>query len=133
MADHAIIRTGGKQYVVEPGKTYTFEKLPGNAGSEVVFDEVLLTFGDEGKEIQIGTPIVSGTPVHGEIVEQSRTRKLIVVKYKAKARYRRKQGHRQYQTKVKISSIGQPTGRPIVAEQVAEEPAVEAPKEAAQE
>lgn len=106
MADYAIIRTGGKQYLVEPGKTYTFEKLDGAAGDAVTFDEVLLTFAADGSAVAVGTPFVAGTTVAGTIVAQGRTRKLLVVKYKAKSRYRRKQGHRQHFTKVHIAQIG---------------------------
>ncbi|MDO8462699.1 MAG: 50S ribosomal protein L21 [bacterium] len=101
---HAIIKTGGKQYIVAPGETHTFEKLPGDAGSSVSFDEVLCTFDDVGA-VTIGAPIV-GIAVVGTVVEQGRARKIVGLKYKAKSRYRRHYGHRQYQTKVKIETIG---------------------------
>lgn len=105
MAQHAVIRTGGKQYLVEPGKKYNFELLPGDAGADVVFDAVLLTFGDRAADARVGQPLLTGVSVRGRIVRQGRTRKITVVKYKAKSRYRRKQGHRQHFTEVEIMDI----------------------------
>lgn len=107
---HAVIRTGGKQYLVEPGKTYSFEKLPGAEGETVTFDDVLLTFTDGtftdgGADAKVGTPTVAGASVTGKIVRQMRERKIIVIKYKAKSRYRRKAGHRQQVTEVRIEAI----------------------------
>ncbi|MDO8425310.1 MAG: 50S ribosomal protein L21 [bacterium] len=107
MVNYAIIKTGGKQYIVEPGKTYTFEKLPGDAGSAVTFDAVLCTFTEGGSDVAVGTPILPIT-VTGTVVEQGRARKIEGIKYKAKSRYRRHFGHRQLQTKVKIEAIGTP-------------------------
>lgn len=101
---YAIIATGGKQYIVKPGTVYTFEKLPGESGSVVSFDRVLCTFG-EGSEVHVGTPTVAGARVTGTITAQGRSRKIIVRKYKAKSRYRRKHGHRQHFTKVRIDAI----------------------------
>jgi len=102
---HAVIATGGKQYIVTPGKTYTFEKLPVDAGSAVTFTDVLLTFGEDGSDVAIGTPKLP-TTVTGTVVAQRRARKVTVIKYKAKSRYRRKHGHRQHETQVKIEAIG---------------------------
>ena len=105
MSQFAVIRTGGKQYLVEPGKTYAFEKLPGEAGEAVTFNDVLLTFTDGGTDAKVGAPTVAGASVTGTIVKQAREPKITVIKYKAKSRYRRKAGHRQQVTSVKIETI----------------------------
>ena len=105
MATHAVIQTGGKQYLVEPGKVYRFEKIDGEADASVAFGEPLLVFGDDGAAVRVGTPTISGMAVTGTIVRQARTRKITVIKYHAKSRYRRKQGHRQHFTEVKINAI----------------------------
>ncbi len=100
---YAVINSGGKQYRVEQGNTVRLERLPGDVGSPVSFDRVLL-FSD-GQNVKIGQPLVEGVMVRGRIVEQDRSKKIIVFKYKRRKRYRRKQGHRQYYTAVKIDSI----------------------------
>ena len=105
MAQYAVIQTGGKQYLVEPGKRYRFEKLLGNVGDSVVFDQVLLTFDREGAAVRVGSPTVSGTTVTGKILRQGRERTVEVIKYKAKVRYRRKIGHRQHFTEVVIEGV----------------------------
>jgi len=105
MSQFAVIQTGGKQYVVEPGKRYRFEKIAGNEGDAVSFDRVLLTFGTSGEEVRVGTPTVAGTTVAGKILRQARARKVEVIKYKAKSRYRRKYGHRQHFTEVEVSAV----------------------------
>mgnify|MGYP001570694730 CR=1 FL=1 len=105
MAQHAVIRTGGKQYLVEPGKKYPFERLPGEPGAEVTFDDVLLTFGESAVDARVGQPLLAGVTVRGRVIRQGRTRKITVVKYKAKSRYRRKLGHRQQFTEVEIQEI----------------------------
>lgn len=102
---YAVIQTGGKQYLVEPGKTYHFEKLPGDAGGAIVFDRVLLTFREDGEGVRVGTPTVTGATVTGTIQRQGRDRKIEVIKYRAKSRYRRKQGHRQHFTEVVIGTV----------------------------
>lgn len=101
----AVIQTGGKQYLVEPGKRYHFERLPGNEGDAISFDRVLLTFRDGGEDVHIGTPTVAGCTVMGTIQRQGRDRKVEVIKYRAKSRYRRKQGHRQHFTEVMIGTV----------------------------
>lgn len=105
MVKRAVIATGGKQYVVTPGATYTFERLSGEVGSSIAFPQVLLTFADDGTDVRVGTPTVPGATVTGTIVAQQRAAKVTVIKYKAKSRYRRKHGHRQHQTKVRIDVI----------------------------
>lgn len=99
---YAIIETGGKQIKVEEGQEITVELLRGEEGEEVTFDKVLFVGGEDSK---IGTPYVEGATVTGKIVEHGRGKKIIIFKYKAKKNYRRKQGHRQPYTKVKIEKI----------------------------
>lgn len=99
---YAIIKTGGKQYVVEEGKVISIEKLDVEEGAEVTFDEVLLVSGDD---VKIGAPNVAGAKVTGKVLEQGKERKIRIFKYKAKSNYRRRQGHRQPFTKVKIGKI----------------------------
>ena len=99
---YAIIKTGGKQYVVEEGKVISIEKLDVEEGAEVTFDEVLLVSGDD---VKIGQPNVAGAKVTGKVLEQGKERKIRIFKYKAKSNYRRRQGHRQPFTNVKIEKI----------------------------
>lgn len=100
----AVIQTGGKQYIVKEGTIVKVEKLPGEKGGAIIFDRVLL-MGDEGGEVKIGTPIVVGAQIHATIEEQGRADKVTVIKYKRKVRYKRKVGHRQHYTKVRIEKI----------------------------
>ncbi len=101
----AVIKTGGKQYKVSPKSRLKVEKLKGEEGSKVVFDQVLLVASDDGKEINIGKPLVENARVEASIVKQGRAKKVEVVKFKAKKRYKRKAGHRQYFTEVEIEKI----------------------------
>ena len=100
---YAIIRTGGKQYKVAVGDEVLVEKLDAEVGAEVAF-EVLMLCGEEGD--QVGKPVVAGVAAKGEVVEQGKGKKVVVFKYKPKKNYRKKQGHRQPYTKVKINAIG---------------------------
>ena len=100
---YAVIRSGGKQYRVSPGQRIKLERLDGDAGDQVTFDDVLLVNG-EG-ELAIGSPIVESASVTGEILEQGRGRKITVFKYKNKTRYRRVRGHRQLQTSVLVNAV----------------------------
>ena len=102
---YAVIQTGGKQYRVEPGQTVVVEKLPGNAGDKVAFDEVLLVSSGDGGKVTIGKPMVAGAKVTGQIVEQTLGEKLIVFKFRLRKNYVRKNGHRQELTAVKIGAI----------------------------
>lgn len=95
----AVIQTGGKQYKVAEGDKLEIEKLEAEAGSEVVFDQVLLV-GDK-----IGTPLVNGATVTAKVLEQGRGDKKIVFKYASKTRYKKKKGHRQPYTKIEIMRI----------------------------
>ena len=97
----SIIETGGKQYKVKEGDKIKVEKLDGEAGTEVVFDKVLLKMSDEDK-VEIGQPYLKDVKVIGEITNQGRNKKLIVYKYKPKKRERTKKGHRQMFTEVLI-------------------------------
>jgi large subunit ribosomal protein L21 len=100
---YAVIRTGGKQYRVEPGSLVRVEKLDGDVGSAVEFTEVLLAGGDT---IRIGTPLVEGVTVRGEIVGHARDKKVLIFKKKRRKNYRRRRGHRQSLTMVKVTEIG---------------------------
>ena len=114
--EFAVIQTGGKQYKVSKGDVLSVEKMkPARSatavagggeykeGDKLVFDKVLLV--DDGKDTTIGTPYITGAKVEAEIVEIGRARKILVVKYKQKSRYLRRNGHRQPFFKVKILSI----------------------------
>ncbi len=100
---YAVIATGGKQYRVEPGQTYRFEKLPVAEGAPVVFDKVLLY--SDNNTLDIGQPWLDHIRVEGQVVEQNKAKKIIVFKYKRRKGYRRKQGHRQPFTAVAIKHI----------------------------
>lgn len=102
---YAVIQTGGKQYRVEPGKTVVVEKLAGEKGADVVFDQVLLVSSGDGATLNIGAPIVAGAKVTGQIVEQGRGEKLVVFKFRRRKNYVRRNGHRQDYTAVKIAAI----------------------------
>jgi len=101
---YAVVNTGGKQYKVQPGDILRVEKLPGDVGSPVTFDRVLMVA--DGEEVNVGRPLLEKISVTGTIVEQGKAKKIIVFKYKRRKRCRRKQGHRQAFTAVKIDSIG---------------------------
>ena len=99
----AVIKTGGKQYLVEPGDIIKIEKLPWQKSGEYTFDKVLLTSTD--KTIKIGTPLVKGAKVEASILKRGLNKKITGVKMKPKKRYRRYFGHRQPYTQVKITGI----------------------------
>jgi len=100
---YAIIKTGGKQYMVSEGDELVVEKLDVESGAKVVFDEVLAV-GDNG-ELKVGSPVVAGAKVEATVVANGKSKKVIVFKYKPKKDYRKKQGHRQPFTRVKIEKI----------------------------
>ncbi len=130
---YAVLKSGGKQYKVEEGQVLRLEKLPGDVGSAIKFDQILM-IGD-GENIQIGQPLVDGASVEGHIVDQGRGKKIIVFKYKRRKRYRRKLGHRQQFTAIQIDSIltkGKPTSKKAEPEKEAKAPAAKqaAPKKA---
>jgi len=100
---YAVIATGGKQYKVKEGDILRVEKIPGEIGADVSFDKILM-FSD-GENVKIGQPVLDDVAVNGHIVSQGKSKKIIVFKYKRRKRYRRKQGHRQQYTAVKIDNI----------------------------
>jgi len=100
---YAIVETGGKQYRVTPGSTLKIEKVQGEKGETYVFDKVLAISDEAG--VRVGKPYIEGARVSGTIVRQGKARKILVFKYRAKTNYRRRQGHRQPFTEVRIESI----------------------------
>ncbi|MFW5901498.1 MAG: 50S ribosomal protein L21 [Thermodesulfobacteriota bacterium] len=102
---YAVVSTGGKQYRVKEGDVLRIEKIPGNVGESFSFDKVLLL--SDGSELTIGEPTVPNASVNARIVQQGKSKKVLVFKYKRRKRFRRKQGHRQPFTAVQIDSISQ--------------------------
>lgn len=100
---YAIVQSGSKQYRVCPGQLVEVEKIPGKAGEEVVLDRVLMVFDDQ--EVKVGTPLVPEAKVIAQIAEQKRAKKIIVFKFRRRKKYRRKQGHRQWLTRLRIKQI----------------------------
>jgi large subunit ribosomal protein L21 len=100
---YAVIRTGGKQYRVSEGEVVKVEKLAGEVGETVTLADVLFVGGDG--DAKIGAPLVANAKVNGEIVGQVRAKKVRVFKKKRRKGYSRQQGHRQYQTALKITTI----------------------------
>lgn len=101
----AVIFTGGKQYLVEEGQTIKIEKLDAEAGSDVTFDQVLMTAKADGQDVVLGTPFLDGVTVTGVVEDHGRGDKIRVVKYKPKVRYKRTIGHKQHFTEVTIKKI----------------------------
>ena len=99
----AVIQTGGKQYKVAKDDIIIVEKLDGEAGAKVSFDDVLMC-GADG-DVKVGSPLVKGAGVTGEVLEQRKGNKVLVFKKKRRQNYRRKRGHRQNETVVKITAI----------------------------
>jgi large subunit ribosomal protein L21 len=100
---YAVISTGGKQYKVSPGDTIRVEKITGEPGTSVTFDQVLMVSDEDS--VRVGQPTLPDAKVDGHIVEQGRAKKVLVMKYKRRKGYHRKHGHRQYVTALKIDSI----------------------------
>jgi len=100
---YAVVSTGGKQYKVQKGETLRIEKIQGEVGSKVTFDKVLLVA--DGENIRVGQPMVEKAAVQASIVEQDKAKKILVFKYKRRKRYRRKAGHRQPYTAIRIDGI----------------------------
>ena len=99
----AVFESGGKQHRVAEGEVVRLDRLHGEPGERVVFDRVLMVA--EGNDIAVGTPLVAGGQVAGEVVEQGRDRKITVIKFKRRKNYMRKKGHRQHYTDVRITAI----------------------------
>ena len=100
---YAIIRTGGKQYRVAPGDVIRIERLDGEPGTEVSFSDVLMTAHDGA--LQVGKPLVEGVRVTGQVVQQGKAKKILVFKKKRRKNYRRRYGHRQMFTAVRVTQI----------------------------
>lgn len=100
---YAVVNTGGKQYKVQMGETLRIEKIPGEVGAQVTFDKVLMVA--DGENVRVGQPLLEKAAVQASIVEQDRAKKIIIFKYKRRKRYRRKQGHRQPYTAIRIDGI----------------------------
>ena len=98
-----MIKTGGKQYAVEPGKKIKIEKLLADEGKEVVFDQVLLV--QDKDKVEVGNPLVEGAKVTGKVLKHDRGKKVVVFKFKAKKRQKTKRGHRQNYTEVEITEV----------------------------
>ena len=125
----AVIKTGAKQYKVAVGDVIKVEKLDGEAGGTISLDHVLMVGDDNG--VTVGTPTVAGTVVTAEILEQARAAKIIVFKKKRRQGYRRKAGHRQEQTVLRVTEIGKAAAKKAAPKKAAaktEEPKVEAKK-----
>ncbi|HEX9664657.1 MAG TPA: 50S ribosomal protein L21 [Patescibacteria group bacterium] len=99
----AVIKTGGKQYKVKANDRLKIEKIKGDEGQTVEFDQVLLVA--DGQKVEIGQPFLAGKKITARILKQSRSKKVTVLKYKPKTRYRRKKGHRQAFTQIEIEAI----------------------------
>jgi large subunit ribosomal protein L21 len=100
---YAVFRTGGKQFRAEPGKKVRVPTMQGEPGDSVTFDDVLLA--SDGSTVRVGAPTVDGAKVRAEVVRHGRDRKIIVFKRKRRKGYRRKQGHRQGFTEIRIDEI----------------------------
>ena len=98
----AIIKTGGKQYKVSEGDIIKVEKIESEAGDKIEFDQVLMVAGDD---VKVGSPVVEGAKVSAEVLDQKKDKKIVIFKFKAKKNYRKKKGHRQPYTLVKIEKI----------------------------
>ncbi len=99
----AVIKTGGKQYLVSPGDKIKIEKIDKEIGQEINFDQVLLL--EKNKKLEIGDPLVKGVKVTGKIKSQGKKKKVTTLKYKSKTRYKKKIGHKQPFTEVEILKI----------------------------
>lgn len=105
MSKLAVIKTGGKQYLVGEGSVLKVEKLLGEVGDTIKFNEILMMANEKTSEVEIGTPLISKTEVMAKILEQGRAKKIRVVHYKPKTRQHKVYGHRQPFTKIQIEKI----------------------------
>jgi large subunit ribosomal protein L21 len=120
---YAIVETGGKQYRVKPGDTIAVERIAGDPGDVLDLGRVLLVAGNGDESARVGSPGVEGAIVRAEVVEQGRGEKIVIFRYKSKVRYRRKTGHRQALTRLRITDIlldGESSVSPAEAEAEAE-------------
>ena len=100
---YAVVRIGGRQYRVQQGSIFNIERVEGEKGSSLTVDDVLAV--GEGESLKVGEPTVSGAKVGLEILEQGRAKKILVLKFKRRKNYKRLKGHRQYFTRVRVTSI----------------------------
>jgi large subunit ribosomal protein L21 len=109
---YAVIQTGGKQYRVQPGDIVQIEKLEGDVGTSVKFDQVLFASNGsaDASKIWLGKPLLSGATVEAEVVGQGRGEKILIIKMKRRKQYRRTQGHRQELTQVLVTSVANGAG-----------------------
>jgi large subunit ribosomal protein L21 len=126
---YAVVRTGGKQYRVQEGRSLTIDRLPGEPGETIELRDVLLLA--DGESVTVGNPMIEGARVVGTIAEQGRGKKIIVFRYKAKTRARKKTGHRHSFTRLRVEDILAPGQEPkpkAIVEAPVEEVAEPAPK-----
>lgn len=117
---YAVMKTGGKQYRVEPNDKLRVDKLAGEPGTTVEIGDVLMV--GDGDDTQVGAPLLAGSSVKLEVVEQTRNDKIVVFKKKRRQNYRRKQGHRQEMTVVRVAEIADAHGKKATAEAAAPKP-----------
>jgi large subunit ribosomal protein L21 len=117
---YAVMKTGGKQYRVEPNDKLRVDKLAGEPGTTVEIGDVLMV--GDGDDTQVGAPLLAGASVKLEVVEQTRNDKIVVFKKKRRQNYRRKQGHRQEMTVVRVAEIADAHGKKATAEAAAPKP-----------
>ncbi len=103
MTDFAIVKAGGKQYRVSTGDTVRVESLPADQGDTVTLNDVLMLSMDGN--VEVGNPTINGATVEAEVVGKGRDKKVVILKFKAKTRYRRKNGHRQHYTDLRVTNI----------------------------
>lgn len=121
---YAVFRSGGKQYRASKGEVLRLEKLDADEGAEVSFDEVLLV--GDGKDIKVGSPLLSGTSVSATVLKQGKSKKVSVVKFRRRQNYLRQHTHRQFFTEVEITDISSGKAAPKKAAEKAEEKPAEA-------
>jgi large subunit ribosomal protein L21 len=125
---YAVFRSGGKQYRATQGERLKLERLDAEEGAEISFDEVLLI--GEGSDVKVGNPTLSGGNVTAKVVQQGKSRKVGVVKFRRRQNYLRQGSHRQFFTEVEITGIGTdgaPAGAKVVAKKAAKKPAAKKP------
>ena len=101
---YALFKTGGKQYQAIPGKTISIEKINGNAGDTIFFEEVMFKKSDKDK-FEFGQPFLKDTKIKASIIKQTKESKIVIFKFKRRTKYRTKMGHRQQQTVIRVESI----------------------------
>jgi large subunit ribosomal protein L21 len=102
---YAIVKTGGKQYKVKRGDNLDIEKIDAKEGDEISLSDVLLTFNEKEENIQIGSPTIKNVSVKAKVIKHEKGKKITVVKYKPKIRYKKTRGHRQIHTRIEIIEI----------------------------